>query len=138
VHLRGEFGCDGVVTVATARERYPHDSEEQLARQKLWEVIDGDDVSDPPDRSEAGSAILRQTVRRDQERRASEATCAQRTLFVDACPEAFTSVSAERWSAAVRRDGDLLITVSTQDVDLAAVQLHALENALDVLSPGPH
>lgn len=114
----------GPLAVETEREDDEDESEVARARRALWAML-FDESSDWPARSEPGIAIWMSTQVRANRRAAARAAVEEHPIEIDGRPQPFQVARAgSRW-AAVRRHGDLLVTVTGRDVPLADVALSA-------------
>jgi hypothetical protein len=122
--------------VITEQEPHAYESDLGRARSTLAGALHEELGPWPLERSHAGIAIWLHVRERELLARATLALAEQRTFRLDDEPAAFVAVaSAERW-VAVRRHGDLTITIEARDVDPGSVELYALADPLaDLAAP---
>jgi hypothetical protein len=113
------------LSVQTEHEPWLHESEAARARSTLFGEL-AEDFGAWPERSRAGLAVLLHVRDRARLRVAARAPVERRSLLVDGEPQSFATVASGcRW-VAVRRQGDLVITVAARDFDAGEVALVAL------------
>jgi hypothetical protein len=118
-----EAGDGGpALSVDTEHEDHAHESEQAIAASTLCGELSQDDGA-WPQRSSAGLAVLLHVRERRRLAVAARAAAGERTLLVDGVALRFQTRTAGRRWVAVRRHGDLVITVAARDVEPAAVEL---------------
>ncbi|MDX6681359.1 MAG: hypothetical protein QOG94_1398 [Solirubrobacteraceae bacterium] len=123
------------LSVHTEHERRAYESERAIASSTLFGELSGDD-GDWPQRSAAGLAVALHVRERERLRIAARAMAGERRLLVDGEPLLFRTLAAgARW-VAVRRHGELAITVAARDVRPDAVELVALDGPVAELPLG--
>jgi hypothetical protein len=119
----GESGP--ALIVRSERQDRAYESERAIARSTLFGELSAD-AGPWAQRSQAGLAVLLHVRDRARLRTAARAAAGERTLLVDGEPASFQALATgDRW-VAVRRDGELVLTVAARDVDPGAVELVAL------------
>jgi hypothetical protein len=120
--------------VMTERERHRYESEPALARSALRPLLEEARLGACPERTNAGLAIWLDAVEREARQAAARSVIEQRTLLVDGAPmEVATVACGARWSAAGRRD-DLLLLLTSRDVDIEDVELVSVTDPIAALA----
>jgi hypothetical protein len=132
VHLRGQFGRSGEVTVVSARDPYQPQSEAELAREALSQVIGGED--DWQERSEAGRAIWLRTRARLRERTMAQIQLRTDRIRLAGAPQRFSIADAGRWWTAARISGEQSITITARGPSPSTIDLIVLKNLDDLIS----
>jgi hypothetical protein len=120
------------LTVCTEREGCERESEPVLARLALLSAL-GDMVEGWPSRSEAGLTVWLAAVGRDGRRVAATASLERLAFEIDGERRDFHLARAgSRW-AAVRRQGDLVVTVTGDEIDPANIALVRLNDPTSLI-----
>ncbi|HEY7077515.1 MAG TPA: hypothetical protein VH418_19190 [Solirubrobacteraceae bacterium] len=112
------------VTVTTKRERDAFGGEAWLARRALRDL--GDEFGTLPDRSQPAIAVWFSARERESRRVAATAVLTEGELTLEGAPARFAIATGDLGWAAVRRHGDLLITVAARGCAPAEIELDPL------------
>lgn len=124
------------VHVETEHEPHAYESERARVRSTLLGALH-EDPGDWPERSHAALAILLHVRERELLRVAAGAIAERRTLLLDGRPVSFQTLTAGRLWSAVRRHGELVISVSARELDASALELTAVADPRGELLPEP-
>jgi hypothetical protein len=116
------------IETARAERRHGGQTERSIARAALADLLSVD-AGRPPELSPAARTVWFATRLRERRRLAALAGARRRQFPIDGRPEDFEVAETDgRFWAAVRRHGDLVITISADDVSPAAVRLERVQD----------